>query len=142
MKVYITDKIDNFIEGYKSIPILYGKIDLSEIPNNGADQIIAINALDSIPYNLLGDFLEQVCQRMRFNCELVLSGVETNILCKQILDGQMNIKDFNNVIFSKRGVYGSKDIIEVLNHYNLEVNSLTFKGHSYEIIATRPISKN
>jgi hypothetical protein len=142
MKIYITDKIENSIEGYKTIPILYGKIDMSDIPNNGADQIVALDALNNVPYNLLSDFLEEIYKKMRFGCQLILGGTELNILCKQVLDGQINIKDFNSLVFSKRGIYGSRDIIEVIHHYNLLVDSLIFKGNNYEITITRPVNKN
>lgn len=142
MKVYITENIDKVIEGYIMIPIIYGKIDLGQIPNNSAQSIVAIDALDSIPVPFLNTFLDDVRDKMRFNSELILGGTELSIISRDIILGNLNTQKYNELIFSKRGIYNVSDIISILQEKKLLVNKSFIKGYNYEISATRPQTSN
>jgi hypothetical protein len=142
MKVYITENIDKVIEGYVMIPIIYGKVDLGQIPNNAAQSILATDALDSIPVQFIDTFLEDVKSRMRFNSELVIGGTELSIVSRDILLGNLNTQKYNELIFSKRGIYNVSDIISLLQNKNLTINKSSIKGYNYEISVTRSQASN
>lgn len=142
MKVYITENIDKVVEGFTMIPIIYGKIDLGQVPNNAAQTIVAIDALDSIPVRFLSTFLDDVKSKMRFNSELILGGTELSIISRDILTGTLNTKQYNELVFSKRGLYNVSDIVSLLQDKKLLINKSAIKGYNYEISATRPQASN
>jgi hypothetical protein len=142
MKIYITENIDKAIDGYYMIPIIYGKIDVSTIPNNIGEKIVAIDALDSIPYNLFDEFLSLVLLKMRMGCELILGGTELSIVAQDIINNKIDSQKFNEVIFNKRGVYSVKNIIDKLCANNLTILDVNIKGYHYELTAVRPANKN
>ena len=135
MKIHITENIDRVLQDHQIIPILYGKIDLGIIPDNAAQSIVAIDALDSIPANLLDEFFNQVSKKMRFGCNIILGGLELSSLCKDVVSGKVSSGDYNNLIYSKRGVYSVSDILSILSQLNLKIESVIMKGHNYEIKA-------
>lgn len=142
MKVYITENIDKVVEGFTMIPIIYGKIDLGQVPNNAAQTIVAVDALDSIPVQFLSTFLDDVKSKMRFNSELILGGTELSIISRDILTGTLNTKQYNELVFSKRGLYNVSDIVSLLQDKKLLINKSAIKGYNYEISATRPQASN
>lgn len=142
MKIYITENSDDSIQGYKTIPIIYGKIDLSDVPNNGAEKIIAKNALDQVTFGLLSDFLQSLVSRMRFGCELVLSGTDIGSLSKSIIDGRLTTKEYNSIIFTKKAIYSVNEILEQLKSHNLIINSVSMNGNNYELNVSRQIASN
>jgi hypothetical protein len=142
MKVYITENIDKVIEGYVMIPIIYGKVDLGQIPNNAAQSILATDALDSIPVQFIDMFLEDIRSKMRFNSELVIGGTELSIVSRDVLLGNLNTQKYNELIFSKRGIYNVSDIISLLQNKNLTINKSSIKGYNYEISVTRSQASN
>lgn len=142
MNIQITEKLDKTIEGFLTVPILYGKVDLGMVPDNAAQNIVAANALDSIPYNLLTEFLDSVRKKMRFGCKLYLGGVELSSVARDVTSGKLSSQHFNELIFTKRGLYNVKDIIELLESHGLRVEQANIKGNVYEITASRPKNTN
>lgn len=138
MKVYITENIDKVVEGYLMIPIIYGKIDLGQVANNAAQSIVAIDALDSIPVQFLNTFLDDIKSKMRFNSELILGGTELTVISRDVMLGNLNTQKYNELIFSKRGIYNVSDIVNLLQKKELLINRSIIKGYNYEISATRP----
>lgn len=142
MKIHITENIDKALENYTVVPILYGKIDLGLTPNNSATHIIAIDALDSVPSNLLVEFVTKIFEKMRIGCELVIGGTELSAISRDVIQNNITTPEYNELIFSKRGIYKSEDIIKLLLSANLTINNIQIKGHKYELTASRQNPKN
>jgi hypothetical protein len=142
MKVHITENIDMVLQDHKMIPIIYGKIDLGSLPDNSAQSIVAIDALDSIPANLIPEFFQKVSKKMRFESILTVGGLELGLLSKDVVNGKISSSDYNGLIYNKRGVYTVLDIVNILSQLNLKIESVSIKGYNYEIKATRPITTN
>lgn len=142
MKIYITEHLDKAIEHYKIIPILYGKIDTISIPNNSATEVVAIDAIDSIPSNLLVEFVQSIRQKMRVGASLVIGGTELSALARDIINNKISTKDFNELIFNKRGIYRSLDIVDLLKQAELVIDKITIRGYNYEIAASRSNDSN
>lgn len=142
MKIQITENIDKGIENYTIIPILYGKIDLTLAPNNSITHIVAIDALDSVPDNLLVEFISNIVQKMRIGCQIILGGTELSAISKDVVNNNITTQDYNKLIFSKRGIYRSEDVVKLMNQANLTINSVQIKGYKYELTASRPHPKN
>jgi hypothetical protein len=142
MKIYITESVEKTIEGYNMIPIVYGKINLDIVPDNSLTEIIAINAIDSIPSNLLPQFIESIVKKMRMGCSFILGGLELGLLSRNIINGGISSFNFNDIMSKKKSVYSSKDIVDLLKSHNINIDNVNIIGTNYEITASRPRNKN
>jgi hypothetical protein len=137
MKIHITENVDQIIDGYVMMPIVYGKIDMSNIPNNSATEIVADEAIDSIPVEEIQSLFGEIKSKLRLNGRLMVSGTELQVVCQDVLRGKLTTKDFNNVIFNNRGIYTVNEIAEYINSIDLKIETMLIKGNKYEIRATR-----
>jgi len=137
MKLFISENIDKNLQGYTIVPIIYGEIDISNIPNNSATSIVAIDALDSIKYDNIIEFLRLVISKMRLGCVLHLGGIDAYAISRELLNGAKSIEEFNKELCSNNGVYSSKFISDILHGNKLKIKSIVYKGNRYEISATR-----
>lgn len=142
MKLFISENIDKGLHGYITVPIINGEIDLTKIPDNSATSIIAIDALDSISYEKLFGFLSLLITKMRLNCNLYLGGIDIYAISRELISGSKTIEDYNKEVCNKNGIYSSKLILNILESNAIKVNSVVYKGNTYEISATRPEHKN
>lgn len=142
MKIHISENLDKTIQGFNTVPIIYGEVDLSNIPNNGASIIVAIDALDSIKTNSIHDFIQNIVSKMRLDCQLYLGGLDAYAISRALLSGSLDISDYGNLINGKRGIYSAKYIIDILQGLNIKVQSSVFKEYNYEISAIRAYDKN
>lgn len=142
MKIHITENIENIIEGYGMVPIIYGKVDLGKYPDNSLLEIIAIDAIDSIPSDLLNNFFNQVISKMRMGCVMVLGGVELGLIARSIVNGKLDSEGFNGLLFKNKSMHSSVDIVKILTSHNLAIDSINIIGNNYEIKTSRPANKN
>jgi hypothetical protein len=137
MKIHITENVNSAIEGFSLIPIVYGRLDLGGVTDNSATQIVAIDAIDSVPAPMLTKFLQDVVSKMRMGCTAIFGGVELDILSRGIIANDINTESFNKLIFSKKAIYKNSDITRILTALGLSIDSVSIKGINYEITATR-----
>ena len=142
MKIHITENIENIIEGYKMAPIIYGKIDIDKYPDNSVTEIIAIDAIGSIPVELLSNFLDQVVKKMRMGCTMTIGGIELGLLARNVVNGKVNSETFNGLVFKNRSIFSSVDIVNMLTQRNLVIDNVNIIGNNYEIKTSRPTNKN
>lgn len=142
MKIHITENIENIIEGYKMAPIIYGKIDIDKYSDNSVTEIIAIDAIGSIPTELLSNFLDQVVKKMRMGCTMTIGGIELGLLARNVVNGKINSEVFNGLVFKNRSIFSSVDIVNMLIQRNLVIDNVNIIGNNYEIKTSRPANKN
>ena len=142
MKIHITENVEKIIEGYNMFPIVYGKVDLGGLPDNSLTQIIAIDAIDSIPSNLLPQFIESIVIKMRMGCSFIIGGLELGLLSRNIINGKLSSFNFNDIMSTRKSVYSSKDIVDLLKSHNISIDNVNIIGTNYEITASRPRNKN
>lgn len=142
MKIHITENIENIIEGYSMMPIVYGKIDISKYPDNSITEIIAVDALDSIPIDYIDTFFEQICKKMRIGCRTVLGGAELGLVARNIISEKIDSKQFNQLMSNKKSIHSSSNIVNILQKFNLNIDSVIIKGNNYEITSSRSTNKN
>lgn len=142
MKLYISENIDKAIEGFVIIPIIYGEVDLSNIPDNAASEIVAIDALDSITHDKVEQFIGLLCRKLRLNGNLYLGGLDAYAISRSLLSGSVSIKEYNENISKKDSLYSSKIIIDLLKRNNINLASAVYKGNYYEVTAKRTYNQN
>jgi hypothetical protein len=137
MKIQITENPEKLIDGYSMMPIVYGKIDMSGIPNNCSTEILANDAIDSIFVDDIMDFFSQIVSKLRMNGKLFVSGTDLSIICQEVLSGAMNCVEFNKLNNEKRSLYPTDDIVSIIISSGLKIDFVEIKGNKYEIRATR-----
>jgi hypothetical protein len=142
MKIHITENIENIIEGYNMSPIIYGKVDIDKYPDNSVTEIIAIDAIGSIPVELLSNFLDQVVKKMRMGCTMTIGGIELGLLARNVVNGRVNSETFNGLVFKNKSIFSSVDIVNMLTQRNLVIDNVNIIGNNYEIKTSRPTNKN
>ena len=137
MKIHITENVNNVIEGFTLVPIVYGRLDMGGITDNSATQIIATDAVDSIPESMLVKFLQDVEKKMRFGCTIVLGGVELDVIARGVVTGDIDSQAFNRLISTKKAIYRNSDITKILIGLGLSIEKVSIQGTNYGIYATR-----
>ena len=137
MKIHITENVDQIIDGYLMVPIVYGKIDLSSINNNCVTDIIADDTVDSIDCNYIFEFLNILVSKMRINGKLFISGLDLNIISQEIVSGITDYKEYNSQIKNKKAIYPVSEILKALTSLGLNIQTVNIKGNRYEIFCTR-----
>jgi hypothetical protein len=137
MKAIITKNVEDKIIGYECIPVIYGKIDLSNIPDNSLEDIIATDFLDYIDVDKVDEYLSNICKKMRMNSTLTLRGHELGLLCRNTVNNTITSKDFNQLTSKTKSIHKLPDVINLLKSKNLLINNVTIKGIQYEISSIR-----
>jgi hypothetical protein len=137
MKIHITENVNSAIQGFVLVPIVYGRLDLGGITNNSVAQIIATDAIDSVPSQMLVKFLQDVVSKMRIGCVAIFGGIELDILARGIVTREIGSDKFNNLVYSKKSIYRNSDITDILTNLGLSIEKVLIQGISYEITATR-----
>lgn len=141
MKVHVTENINQAMNGFRLVPIVYGKLDLGRIPDNAATEIIAIDALESIAYSQVGEFFKNIRAKMRMGCTITVGGVDLSLLARGIINGSVNSLSFNDQIYKTKGIYQICDIQKLISDNGLIVDHVSIAGLSYTIKASRPTQK-
>lgn len=139
MKAIITNDVNRAISGYETIPVLYGKLNLDNIPDNALEEIIAIDFLDHISSSDADQYLADICKKMRMNSTIVLRGHELSILCKHVISNNISSLDYNTITSQTKSLHKVADIINLLKSKNLTIKTTVIKGLQYEISASRQV---
>lgn len=142
MKLYISENIDKAISGFTLIPIVYGEVDLNSIPNNCASEIVAIDAIDNISNDKIELFISNLYSKIRLNGIVHFGGLDAYALSRNLLSGNIDIKEYSKMISQNNAIYSSKYILDLLRKYNLSIKSVIYKGNYYEITAQRTHNQN
>lgn len=140
MKIQIlkTTDINDCIDGYSPVFVENGQISL-DAPSNSVSSILVGNSIEEIPYQTLDSFLRQLFQLLRINGELILSGVDVNCLCRDVINGSIDCQTYNTVVYNRKSIYDSKELANKISSAGLFINKIALKGSVYEIHATRSV---
>ena len=137
MKIHITENVEKSIVGFSMIPVIYGKVELDIVPDNGAVEIFVEN-LDQINYDNVEEFLVNIRNKTRKNGTVIISGTELSLLSRNVAFNKITSKDFNSLITNKRGIHKVHDIVNLLKLNGLMIQDVMIKGNTYGIKASRP----
>jgi len=140
MKIQIlkTTNISDCIDGYSPVFVENGQISI-DAPSNSISSILAGNSIEEIPYQMLDSFLRQLFQLLRLGGELTISGVDVNCLCRDMINGSIDCRTYNTIVYSRKSVYDSTELANKISSAGLLVNKIALKGSVYEIHATRSV---
>lgn len=137
MKINIALTEDKFITGYTNI-LLQNIVDESQsIINNSCNEILAMNIIDYIDDDNVPQFLGLLISKLRLGGKFSISGINLDIVVRNLLNKTLSEKDFNQMIKDIRSIRSRKNIVDILKTANLKVDIAITKGNIYEITATR-----
>lgn len=137
MKINITVTDDKFISGYNNILLQNLPDESQKIVNNSCNEIIATNIIDYVEQEQIDGLLKLLITKLRMGGSLVISGLNLDIIVRNLLNKTLPESDFNNMIKAVRSIHSRKYVSDLLTNNNLKIYSSVTKGHIYEIVATR-----
>jgi len=138
MKIQIITDIKECIDGYNPILLEEGTFTI-DAPENSISSILMLQSIENIPYNMLDNTLRTLRRYLRINGKLVIGGIDINCISRDLINKVIDVKTYNDVIFSKRAIYDSKELFDKISELGLTIDKMTLKGSIYEIHASRSV---
>jgi hypothetical protein len=110
---------------------------LSTIENESCEDIILTNTLEYMPNR--NDILVQCMNKMRKNSTISLIGIDVMNLATNLINGNITIDEFNNVLFGKeqKSIGNIFQTITLMKNYNLDIIDKKIAGLTYYIKAKK-----
>ncbi len=136
MKIQILKNIEDCVDGYN--PIILDDTDLNiDAPDNSISEILIINSIEHLSYHNLDKLLMTIRKLLRLKGTLSINGVDINCISRDLINRSIDVKTYNEIVFSKAGIYDSKELCEKLIGLGLTIDKVYLRGSIYEIKAIR-----
>lgn len=137
MKIDIVQDPNSAIQNYKPITISNGNIDFFEVSDSECTEVRANGVIDQFPAkNLESNFLN-LLKKVRIGGKLFVSGIDCNILSRQLMSGQIDEKTFSNVVASCNSMSSLKSTAAIIKQSGFSIEAQNISGSTYEIMARR-----
>jgi hypothetical protein len=137
MKIQILTDIKDSIDGFN--PVFLNENGLSaNIAENSATEIIMNGTVELVPYEKLDNILLDLKKLVRKGGKIVMNGVDASCVSRDFVTGIIDIKTYNDVIFSRMSVHDSKQLGNKLKSLGFVIDKILLRGSIYELHASRP----
>lgn len=136
MKIQILNDISDCVDGYNPVMIENGMINL-DVPDNSVSSIVMINTIEQVPHNNINNFLGKIRQLLRMNGNLLITGVDANCLCMDMINKVLDCDVFNEVVYNRKAIYDCKNLSDRLDALGIKTEKMFLKGSTYELHAVR-----
>jgi hypothetical protein len=137
MKINIALTENKFITGYTNILLQNLPNESQSIVNNSCNEILAMNIIDYVDDDNVIQLLGLLVSKLRLGGKFSISGINLDIVVRNLLNKTLSEKDFNQMIKNIRSIRSRKSIVDILKAANLKVDIAITKGNIYEITSTR-----
>jgi hypothetical protein len=138
MKIDIVGKPEEAISGYKPVVINEdGFVDLFGVSDSECLEIRANGVVDKFKASQLENNLVALLKKVRLGGKLVLSGLDCNILSRQVISGQLDEKSFGVIVENSNSISSLKTVAKIVQSQGLKIQSQKLSGYTYQIVATR-----
>ena len=136
MKIQILKNIEDCVDGYN--PIILDDTDLNiDAPDNSISEILIMNSIEHLSYHNLDKLLMTIRKLLRLKGTLSINGVDINCISRDLINRSIDVKTYNEIVFSKAGIYDSKELCDKLIGLGLTIDKVYLRGSIYEIKAIR-----
>ena len=91
MKLLITNKNQQVVEGYHIVDLSNGESQLNDVVNNSCtDVILSSNCLESVDKETAKTVLNTACQKVRLKGSISVAGIELKNLCRDTLNNSLS----------------------------------------------------
>lgn len=141
MKIHIVEKTEEAIENYQPVLLQNGVVDFFGISDSECTEIRAPNVVDQFTFGAEGvqRGLANIAKKLRMGGRLYISGVDTNVLARGVLNQTVSEETFSQIVERNRSMSSLKTIAKMLSSFGLDVveAKVVPSSFSYEIICQR-----
>ena len=138
MKIDIVGNPDEAISGYKPVVVSAdGFIDLFDISDSECVEIRANGVVDKFKASQFETSLVSLLKKVRLGGRVSLSGLDCNVLSRQVISGQLDERSFGAIVENSNSISSLKTVAQILQSQGLNIQTQNLSGYTYQIVATR-----
>jgi hypothetical protein len=138
MKIDIVGNPSDAIAGYKPVVINEdGFMDLFDISDSECTEIRANGIIDKFKASQLQGNLVSLLKKVRLGGKVVLTGLDCNILSRQLISGKLDELSFSAIVESSNSISSLKTVAQIVQSQGLKIETQKLSGYTYQIVATR-----
>ena len=138
MKIDIVGNPSDAIAGYKPVVISEdGFMDLFDISDSECTEIRANNIVDKFKASQLENNLVSLLKKVRLGGKVTLSGLDCNILSRQLISGKLDESSFSAIVENSNSISSLKTVAHIIQSQGLKIETQKLSGYMYQIVATR-----
>tara|TARA_Y100001937_G_C7128486_1_gene336024 strand:+ start:2231 stop:2650 length:420 start_codon:yes stop_codon:yes gene_type:complete len=137
MKIHVVRPDQQAIENFTRVNISNNLVDLTQLSDNECELILANDAMDSYSVDRAGELLQSLVSKLRLGGELVVGGTSIRLLCKQVLNSQLDEQQASQIVGSVASLTSPEPLVQTLSSMGLEILESTMSGIHYEVKAKR-----
>ena len=138
MKIDIVGNTSDAIAGYKPVVISEdGFMDLFDISDSECTEIRANGIIDKFKASQLQGNLVSLLKKVRLGGKVVLTGLDCNILSRQLISSKLDELSFSAIVESSNSISSLKTVAQIVQSQGLKIETQKLSGYTYQIVATR-----
>lgn len=138
MKIDIVGNPDEAISGYKPVIVnADGFVDLFDISDSECVEIRANGVIDKFKASQFETSLVSLLKKVRLGGKVSLSGLDCNVLSRQVISGQLDERSFSAIVENSNSISSLKTVAQILQSQGLKIQTQNLSGYTYQIVATR-----
>lgn len=138
MKIDIVGNPDEAISGYKPVIVnADGFVDLFDISDSECVEIRANGVIDKFKASQFETSLVSLLKKVRLGGKVSLSGLDCNVLSRQVISGQLDERSFSAIVENSNSISSLRTVAQILQSQGLKIQTQNLSGYTYQIVATR-----
>lgn len=138
MKIDIVRNPTDAISGYRPIIINdQGSVDFYDISDSECLEIRGNGIVDTFKASQLEENLVSILKKVRLGGKIFLSGLDCNILSRQLISGQLDERTFGSIVENSNSISSLKTVAKILQSQGLKIQTQKLSGYTYQITAVR-----
>ena len=138
MKIDIVGNPADAIKGYKPIIINEdGLIEMFDVSDSECMEIRANGIVDRFKASQLQPSLVALLKKVRIGGEIILSGLDCNIISRQLISGKLDEVTFSHLVETNNSISSLATVAQIVQSQGLKIKTQKLSGFTYQIVATR-----
>lgn len=138
MKIDIVGNPDEAISGYKPVVVnADGFVDLFDISDSECVEIRANGVVDKFKASQFETSLVSLLKKVRLGGRVSLSGLDCNVLSRQVISGQLDERSFSAIVENSNSISSLRTVAQILQSQGLKIQTQNLSGYTYQIVAVR-----
>jgi len=138
MKIDVVRNAEEAISGYKAVIVNEeGFVNLFDISDSECVEVRANGVVDKFKSSQLEQTLVSLVKKVRLGGKLSISGLDCNILSRQLISGQIDENSFGSIVENSNSISSLKTVARILQVNGLKIQTQRVYGSTYEIVAVR-----
>ena len=138
MKIDVVRNAEEAISGYKAVIVNEeGFVNLFDISDSECVEVRANGVVDKFKSSQFEQTLVSLLKKIRLVGKISLSGLDCNIVSRQLISGQIDENLFGSIVENSNSISSLKTVARILQVNGLKIQTQRVYGNTYEIVAVR-----